>query len=55
MAVLVVVDVVIVMAAYQPVVQECGAQWRKELLPPLCTDDHNRAITVVLAKHRIAP
>ena len=31
--VLVVNDVVSVMAAYQPVVQACGTQYRKEFLP----------------------
>ena len=33
-SVIVGIDVVKVMAAYQPVVQACGSQWRQEL-PPL--------------------
>jgi hypothetical protein len=28
-------DAVNIMAAYQPVVQACGSQWREEILSPL--------------------
>ena len=69
-SVLVGIDAVNVMAAYQPVVQACGSQWRQSPLwtaPPhnrlICrhnidyvyTDEHRKTIFVLLAKHRTAP
>jgi hypothetical protein len=54
--VLVSVDVVNVMAAYQPVVQACGSRLIcRNNIDYVYTDEHSKTIFVVLAKHRTAP
>jgi hypothetical protein len=57
--VLVVIDVINVVAAYQPVVRVCCTRWRKELkehdIDHVINDKHNRTTIVVLAKYEIAP
>jgi len=59
--VLVGIDVVNVMAAYQPVVQACGsARLHNRLIchhniDYIYTDQHRKTIFVFLAEHRTAP
>jgi hypothetical protein len=54
--VLVGIDAVSVMAAYQPVVQACGEQHRLIYnIDCVYTDEHRKPYFVVLAKHRPAP
>ena len=55
------IDAVNVMAAYEPLVQACGtARFHNSLvcrrdLDRFINDEHNRLIIVVWAKHEIAP
>jgi hypothetical protein len=51
-SVLVGIDAVNVMAAYQPAVQACGCRHNIDCV---YTDEHRKTILVVLAKHRTAP
>jgi len=51
------IDVVNVMAAYQPIVQACGSKWLicRHNIDYVYSDVYRKTISVVLAKHRIAP
>ena len=49
------IDVVNVMAEYQPVAQACGEHRLICRHDCVYTDEHRKTIFVVLAKHRTAP
>ena len=59
-SVLIDIDVVNVMAAYQPVVQACTARLHNRLIcrhniDYVYIDEHRKTISIVSTKHRTAP